>query len=357
MKNFISVLGKVVLMFTLLMTVGMTLVSFKDPTGVERKDKLSEYGFFEGDLKKLTPVAGVIPYTINTALFSNYAEKLRFIKVPAGAAGVYNDSIAFALPVGTVLIKNFYYPFDFRKPDKGRVILETRLLVHLEQGWEAWPYIWNDEQTEAFYDPAGETKTISYIDAAGKKITSPYAIPNKNQCKGCHIRGQEMLPIGPNARQLNRSVQYNGAEKYQLDYWVDAGILDRVPADHATIPKLAVWDDPSSGSLNSRARAYLDANCGHCHSRVGPASTSGLFLDIHEKESNHLGVNKAPVAAGRGAGNLQFDIVPGEPHQSILTFRMKTVDPAIAMPEIGREQIHKEGVALIEEWIKKNTFN
>jgi hypothetical protein len=112
----------------------------------------------------------------------------------------------------------------------------------------------------------------------------------------------------------------------------------------------------STGDLNARARAYLDVNCGHCHSRQGPANTSGLFLDIQEKNSSHLGVNKTPVAAGRGAGDLKFDIVPGQPQNSILIYRMKTNDPAIAMPEIGREQVHKEGVALIEEWIRKNSF-
>jgi hypothetical protein len=164
------------------------------------------------------------------------------------------------------------------------------------------------------------------------------------------------MPIGPNARQLNRTESFNGSTKNQLDYWKEIGLLNQLPSNHETIPRLAVWDDPASGSLNDRARAYLDANCGHCHNRIGPASTSGLFLDIKEKENSHLGVNKAPVAAGRGAGDLQFDIVPGSPNESILTFRMKTIDPAIAMPEIGREQIHKEGVALIEEWIRKHSF-
>ncbi|MFZ6011702.1 MAG: SO2930 family diheme c-type cytochrome [Bacteroidota bacterium] len=329
----------------------LIMLCFRGRNVWERKDKLSDYGFFQGQLSALSPTPGVIPYTLNTPLFSNYAEKLRFIKVPEGSHIIYNDSIAFDLPVGTVLIKNFYYPEDFRKPARGRKIIETRLLVHTESGWEAFPYIWNAQQTEAFYDPAGETQTIAYINSSGKKITTPYAIPNKNQCKGCHIRGQKLMPIGPSARQLN--TQIDG--KNQLVFWQQLGILKHLPQENA-IPKLAVWDDPSSGTLDNRARAYLDANCAHCHSRMGPASTSGLFLDIDEKDPGHLGVNKPPVAAGRGAGDLQYDIVPGEPHKSILVFRMKTVDPAIAMPEIGREQIHKEGVALIEEWIRKHTF-
>jgi uncharacterized repeat protein (TIGR03806 family) len=329
--------------------------SFRSNISVERKETLSAYGFFSGELAKLNPVEGVVPYNLNTPLFSNYAEKLRFIKLPEGAQASYNDTAVFTFPIGTVLIKNFYYPNDFRKPDKGRKILETRLLVNTDSGWEAWPYLWNDEQTEAFYDPAGEIKTITYVDRAGKKITTPYAIPNKNQCKGCHIKNKIMMPIGLSARQLNADFVFASGKQNQLKYWKEKGMLEGLNDTQAS-PKMAVWDDATTGNVNDRARAYLDSNCAHCHSKAGPANTSGLFLDIYEKDPTRLGVNKAPVAAGRGAGNLQFDIVQGQPQHSILVYRMKAIDPAIAMPEIGREQVHKEGVALIEEWIRKNTF-
>jgi uncharacterized repeat protein (TIGR03806 family) len=320
----------------------------------QRKERLSEYGFFEGRLGDLSPASGVIPYTVNTPLFSNYAEKLRFIKLPEGMSALYNDTAVFEFPQGTILIKNFYFPVDARTPEKGRNILETRLLVLGDQGWEAFAYIWNDEQTEAYYDPAGETRSVSYVNASGKKIKTPYVIPNKNQCKGCHLRGAALMPIGLTARQLNAPFGYGTGSQNQLSYWVANNILDRVPKNP---PSMAVWNDAASGTLDQRARAYLDANCGHCHNRSGAANTSGLFLDIFETEPVHLGANKAPVAAGRGAGNLRFDIVPGDPENSILIFRMKTNDPAIAMPEIGREQVHEEGVKLIEQWIRKNTFS
>jgi uncharacterized repeat protein (TIGR03806 family) len=329
------------------------LLSGKPEGTFDRKEKLSEYGFFTGSLAALTPASGVYPYTINSSLFSNYAEKLRFVKLPENTSATFNDSVAFEFPVGTVLIKNFYYPIDFRKPERGRKIIETRLLVNDVNGWQAYPYIWNDEQTEAYYDAAGETKAISYVSERGKKVSTAYVIPNKNQCKGCHIRDGQMKPIGPSARQLNVSGSFSGHDN-QLEYWQSIKLLASLPTSN--IPKLAVWDDEQTGDLNERARAYLDANCGHCHSHSGPASTSGLFLNISEKSYAQLGVNKTPVAAGRGSGNLQFDIVPGKPEQSIIVYRMKTNDPGIAMPEIGREQIHKEGVALIEEWIRKNTF-
>lgn len=326
------------------------LLAFRSSKSVSPKEKLSEYGFFSGKMAELVPASGVVEYSINTALFSNYAEKLRFIRLPEGQRAEYHDSSVFTFPVGTVLIKNFYYPNDFRKPEKGRFILETRLLVNTEHGWEAWPYIWNNEQTEAYYDPAGETRTVRYINLSGKKVSTPYVIPNKNQCKGCHMQANTMVPIGPTARQLNKSGS-NGVN--QLRHWQELNLINGLP-DVSQLPSLAVWDDPSTGSLEERARAYLDANCGHCHSREGAANTSGLFLDIFEQDKSHLGILKSPVAAGRGAGDLQYDIKPGEPQNSILIFRMKTNDPAIAMPEIGREQVHEEGVELIEEWIRKS---
>lgn len=228
--------------------------------------------------------------------------------------------------------------------------METRLLVNTVNGWEAYPYIWNDEQTEAFYDVAGDTKQIAYIDEKGKKVNTSYLIPNKNQCKGCHVRAGKMTPIGPTARNLNRNYSYPNKKENQLAHWSDMGLIQKVNPDSS--PKIPIWNDPKSGSLDLRARAYLDVNCGHCHSRLGPASTSGLFIDHYEKDPAHLGIMKSPVAAGRGSGDLPFDIVPGDPGKSILIYRMKTIDPGIAMPEIGREQIHKEGVALIEEWIR-----
>ncbi len=313
------------------------------------KVSLSEYGFFTGRLAELQPAPGVIPYELNSELFSNYAGKSRFMVLPEGSAALYQPELPFDLPVGTILIKNFFYPLDFRQPEKGRQLIETRLLVHEPSGWNALPYIWNDTQTDAFYDVAGDTRTISYINQKGKKQQSIYVIPNKNQCKGCHTNGKEFLPIGISARHLNRESSVSGEAGNQLAIWARHGWLTGLPAEN--IPANANWQD-TKRTLEDRARAYLDINCGHCHNKNGPANTSGLFLDIFTKDPTALGINKTPVAAGRGSGDLQYAIVPGKPEKSILVYRMNTNDPGIAMPELGREQIHKEGIALIRDWIR-----
>ncbi len=341
----------IIFTFTVIVVINLALMPRHNKSAFERKQKLSEYNFFTGSLADLKPASSVIPYDINMALFSNYAEKLRFVKIPEGMQANYTDEGALELPKETIIIKNFYYENDFRKPGHGRRILETRLLVNEEKGWTAYPYVWNDEQTEAFYDVAGDIKKVSYINADGKQINIDYIIPNKNQCKGCHIRDGKMVPVGPIAMQLNREFAYASGKQNQLAYWQEHGLLKGLPVLNK-IDKYPTLDDASQ-SLDNKARAYLDVNCGTCHHPDGPANTSGLFLHYDQVTSVELGIMKSPVAAGRGAGKNSFDIVPGKPHKSILSFRMQTNDPGIAMPELGREQVHKEGVKLIKEWIKE----
>lgn len=314
------------------------------------KDKLSEYGFFTGNLADLKPADGVVPYDLITPLFTDYAQKQRFVYVPKGTQVAYNDSFPLEFPVGSVIIKHFYYPFDERHPEKGRRIMETRVLARGEGGWQAMPYIWNDEQTDAVLEVGGGTREVTWKDIKGKKRTFTYVIPSTNQCKGCHIRGKKMSPIGPSARQLNSDYGYTEGKANQLQYWQSHGMMAGLPADMGRVPRLANWTDPAE-SLDRRARAWLDINCGHCHNPVGPANTSGLLLDIHNQNPTALGVLKTPVAAGRGAGDLRFDIVPGKPDESILIFRVHSADPGIMMPELGRTLIHEESVALLREWI------
>jgi uncharacterized repeat protein (TIGR03806 family) len=334
--------------------ISLSSFRFEDKAVVSKyPDKLSEWHFFEGKLSDLKPKNGVIPYELRTALFSDYAQKLRFVRLPEGTKATYNPKEVFDFPVGTVLIKNFYYANDLRKPEKGRKIMETRLLVHEQSGWENLVYIWNEDQNEAVLDLAGDTKQVNWTDEKGKKHKLDYIIPNKNQCKGCHSFNDKVKPIGPTARQLNGDYNYADGNDNQLNYWKKTGILSALPEDLNAVDKIAVWDNPQSGSLDHRARAWLDINCAHCHRPEGPGSTSGLFLSYYESNKTALGIYKTPVAAGRGSGGFAYDIEPGLPEKSILLYRIHSSDPGIMMPEIARRLVHKEGVELIRQWIKE----
>ena len=313
------------------------------------KPKLSDYGFFREPMAEQIPVDNIFPYIISTPLFTDYALKSRFIVLPDGKKVSYISSEEFDFPVGTIFIKTFYYPADFRFPEKNWQIIETRLLVHTPEGWIGYPYVWNTEQTDAVLEIAGDRQKVSWIDKQGKSQNVNYLVPNFNMCKGCHVIDKTFQPIGPKPRLLNCDNYYDGAHKNQLDKMLELEMVTGMPSVE-TIPATAEWGSEHY-SLNNRARAYLDVNCAHCHNSKGPANTSGLFLEYNEKDLKKLGVFKPPIAAGRGSGNLDFNIVPGKPDKSIFIFRMESTDPGILMPESGRKMVHKEGVALIRDWI------
>lgn len=313
---------------------------------------LSDYGFFTGIIQHQSPNEGVLPYDLNTPLFSDYAYKSRFVWMPESTTAEVDSMGMFTFPNGATLIKTFYYPQDFRNPSHRIDLVETRLLIKNKGVWHAYDYVWNNDQTDAQLNLIGDIKSVTWIDKAGTKQNIDYIVPNKNQCKSCHNRNNEIKPIGPKVANLNRNLTYPEGAKNQLSKWVEMGYL-KLDVPHPQLPSVANWEDPTSGTLEARALAYLDINCGHCHHPQGPAHTTGLYLQATQTQKGMLGVCKPPVAAGKGSGGRMYGIKPGQPDSSILVFRMEDTDPGIMMPELGRIVPHQEGIQLIREWINQ----
>lgn len=316
----------------------------------EPYETLSEYQFFQGALAELNPVEGVLPYDLNSPLFSDYAHKSRFVWMPTGTTAQYNTDHVLEFPEGAVLIKNFYYNNDERDLSLGKRIIETRLLVNRGDEWDAYGYIWNDEQTEAKFEIIGDIKDVSWIDDNGQEQQLEYIIPNKNQCKGCHAYKSKQLPIGPKVRNLNKDYTYHDGKLNQLTKWEKVGYLSGLN-EISSSPSVANYDDTNTYDLHERAMAYLDINCGHCHNPDGAANTSGLTLLADADLGLPLGIYKATVSAGAGTGGYTYSIVPGNPQESIMIYRMNSDNPGAMMPELGRRLIHDEGVELISDWI------
>lgn len=312
--------------------------------------KLSGYRLFKGAGLSHEPNDGVVAYDLNTPLFSDYAVKRRFIYVPQGKSAKYEAEAALDFPVGTVITKTFSMPKDLRAPGKNLDVVETRVLMRRAEGWVGLPYVWNAEKTDAELVKPGKDIAMSVTATDGTRVDFTYHVPNANECKKCHQDLDGMAPIGPKARSLNRDNVYAGKTVNQLDHLVALGMLSGAPTS-ADAPKLPVWDDPDTGTLEARARAYLDVNCMHCHSPRGPARTSGLYLSSLVTNPSEYGVCKPPVAAAQGTGGFQYSIVPGSPETSIMVFRLSSTEAGKMMPELGRALVHNEGVALIREWI------
>jgi uncharacterized repeat protein (TIGR03806 family) len=313
-------------------------------------EQLSAYSLFRGNGATQEPADRVIPYDINTPLFSDYATKYRFVRLPDGASATYDATEPFAFPVGSIIIKTFAYLNDLRDPSRGRRLIETRLLIHRPEGWIGLPYIWNDEQTEATLQILGGTRDVHWVHTDGSERTHQYLIPNVNQCLGCHENEKVMRPIGPKSWHLNKPFPYPDGTENQLVHWTKAGILQGAPAPDQA-PRLPVWNDPATGTLDQRARAWLEINCAHCHNPHGPARTSGLDLMAAQTDPYQRGIWKTPVAAGRGSGGRSYDIVPGKPDDSILVYRLESQEPGVMMPELSRRLVDAEGLALVRDWI------
>lgn len=342
--------------FLLLFSISLSILSeqgCKNKTGqtVQNngfvfKEKLSDYGFFKNKLKDLDPNEGVLHYDISTALFTDYAVKDRFIVLPKGTAMKYTAEGALDFPDSTIIVKNFAYT----NVNHQKIMIETRLLVKdpSDKNWKVMNYLWNKEQTEAIKHITGAKVPITLLDNDGNKLFTNYQVPNTNDCKRCHIKNDVLIPIGPKARNLNITISGQGTN--QLKAWTAKGVLKGLP-DTGAVTQLPNWADAGHYSLEQRARAYLDINCAHCHTKGGDAYNTGLFLEYEQTNPNHLGIRKAPVSAGGGAGGLDYDIIPGDATHSILAYRMNSTEPGTAMPELARTLPHKEGIKLIREWI------
>ena len=292
------------------------------------------------------PSEEVHPYSLVNPLFSDYTDKLRFVYVPEGQKLTYLEDKVFQFPVGSTLIKTFAYLNTQGEMDAQ--LLETRLLINTSQGWKAISYVWNQDQTDAKRSVAGATIRTTFINSVGAKVDVRYRAPNQNQCKECHQVNQVMTPIGPKARNMNKNVGYTSGDMNQLLYWAAQGWIEsKLNAD------LMQSYENENVSIDERARAYLDINCGHCHIPGGSADTTGLYLNLTEETKEHLGIFKKPVAAGRASGNLKYSIVPGKSNKSIMIYRMDSLDPGIMMPESGRALADDKGIKLISDWINQ----
>ena len=343
-----------------------------DPTyfATENPRSLRDWGMVQVSDNALVLGPRVTPYDLTTPLFTDYAQKLRTIWMPPGAAADYkpgDDALSF--PVGTVITKTFFYQTGrggrvMQQADQALIhdgeglklkavrMIETRLLIHRPEGWTALTYLWNEAQTEAVLHRVGAVVPLKLARTDGADQAFSYIVPNVTQCSACHatnVATRVIQPIGPKPRLLNRDFAYSNGSENQLTRLTKTGYL-RGLADPKEAPADVSWTDKGA-PLEARARAYLDVNCGHCHNPEGPADTSGLYLNAATPVSGPSGICKLPVAAGPGTGNLRFDIVPGDAGASIIPYRMGSTNPAVMMPEIGRSTVHAEGAALIRFWI------
>ena len=311
-------------------------------------DKLSDYNFYEGNLADLNPVYGVLPYEPINSLFSDYAQKKRFVWMPYNVSATFvSDGDILNFPTGSILIKTFYY--ENVLPNNSTRNIETRLLIKKADGWIFANYIWDETQQEAILNTTGYgfNVPLEWMENGERKSVN-YRIPSETECFICHKSFDAIIPIGPKPQNLNSIYNYADGIENQLQRWEEIGyIADNVPSNIKTVPN---WKDISQ-SLEVRVRSYFDMNCAHCHIYGGHCGARSLRLAFRETESDYnLGICVDPDLQIPGYDGAKL-ITPGHAETSILFFRVATTLEEYRMPMNGRTLVDDNFLPVLEEWI------
>ena len=307
--------------------------------------KLSLTGLFS-DTTKLTPNPGLIEYDVNVPLWSDGATKQRWIGVPDNSKVEVQKDGTLLLPVGSVLAKQFYLDTGATTPTR----VELRVLVHEKNGWAGYTYKWNAAQTDAdlAYDGAQQSFKVKDPTASGGYRNQVWNYPASSDCMSCHTdAGDWALSIRYN--QLNRDFQYSKVQDNQLRAWNNIGLFNP-PIAESGIHELPAHENPygNTGTVEHRARAWLDVNCATCHAPSGPAP-GGMDM---RSEARLLDMNLFDVTPSEGSLGLTnaHRILAGKKESSVLWERLRRTD-GFRMPKIGSTVVDKVGVQLIGNWI------
>jgi len=309
--------------------------------------KLSQTGCMNpADPTKMA--ATVIPYEVNSPLWSDGADKRRGLALPTGGKiHVKNcsanasecldaaDDGKWVLPVGTVMVKTFL--FDGK-------LVETRLFVHFDAAnWVGYSYQWDEAQTDATIVPDDRVEDV--FNTGQRTVT--WHLPSRLDCMTCHTpTGGSTL--GPETAQFNRVV--NGTN--QIDTLKGLNAFETPPA--MPYKTALVAPTGTAGSVEERARSYLHANCGFCHRPDDPNFFSiDLRHDVAFKDTNTCGVT--PEKGNQGV-STSLIITPGMPSQSVVILRMTALPDDVngkhgRMPKIASYVNDDAAVTLISNWI------
>ncbi|NKB70577.1 MAG: T9SS type A sorting domain-containing protein [Candidatus Latescibacteria bacterium] len=309
--------------------------------------RLSETGLF-ADMARQQPAPGLIPYAVNAPLWSDGAPKRRWLALPDSARIGFAQRQAWAFPNGTVLVKNFYLP-GAGDSELGRIV-ETRLLVKRITGpvWDGFSYEWNEAGTQAVLltGRASRWFTAEDLQAPGGQRRYLHHFPSGADCIACHTPAAGYV-LGVRTGQLNRLYDYGPVVDNQLRSFNHLGLFGQdIGQQYSQWPQLP---DPlgGEGSVAGRARAYLDANCAHCHR---PGGGGRVALDLrYDTPLEDTGLLAAPVLGDMGLEGAQR-LAPGSPTRSLMYRRMLDLG-RWRMPPLASGRVDQAGLELMVQWI------
>jgi glucose/arabinose dehydrogenase len=360
------------------------------------------------------PLPGMIPYEVNSPLWSDGARKERHIALPGDERIGFTEQGPWQFPERTVLVKTF----SLTMADGRQRRVETRFLT-LQQGeWQGYSYAWRDDGSDAdLVESPGKERTFTIreegVKGGSRSLTWRY--PSRVECMVCHTRAAVYV-LGLTTAQMNRERDYGGTVLNQLtalerlglfrlprsQHWdvleqrggalrgilgalrpgplsplgkccleplrkrlqqkVDARRqkvrqdVERSKGDTALLPRhpdeYPRLADPADerAGIDERARSYLQANCAHCHVWAGGGNSA---IDLHVStplEKMRL-VGEAPLHDRFGIAEAKL-VAPGAPERSILVHRLSRRGPG-QMPPLASTVVDEQARRLLAEWIRR----
>jgi uncharacterized repeat protein (TIGR03806 family) len=306
---------------------------------------ISQTGIF-ANLTNLQPASLLIPYTVNSPLWSDGAVKTRWFTLPTNSVIGFSVNGEWTFPPGSVFVKHFELPVDDTNPKILRR-LETRILVRDTNGYVyGASYKWRADNSDADLVTAGIFEPVPIKTATGIR-TQNWFYPGKQDCLTCHTPASGGV-LGIKTRQLNGSFTYpNGVTANQLHTLGHLGIFDAAFDDRKIYRCSRLFNiTNTAAALQIRVRSYLDANCSMCHRPGGV----GAFFDARfDTPLQHQNLLNGPVANQLGIAGAKV-IVPGSTNKSIL-FRRISITGEGQMPPLGKNVVDEKAVAAIGQWI------
>ncbi len=320
------------------------------------------------DVKSNKLASGVKPFAVNAPMWSDGATAERFVAVPNGEKIKhfeerqklgYVDWLPFHLvfPKDAVLGRTLTLELS---PGKAKRV-ETQLLHFDGAFWQAYSYMWRDDQSDADLVPFdGSEKVFRVADqrVPGGEREQVWNFASRPQCLTCHTPWAE-VSLGFNFDQLNKAVKVGDKDRNQLAVLCESGLLERLDKQKKAKPaltddaaaKLGKLTDPhdEKANLNDRARSYLHANCSHCH-RNGGGGAVQMYLTRDADLKKEKVIDAPPTRGDFGIKDAKV-VAPGAPHMSTLFYRMAKFGKD-RMPHIGAELPDPRGMELMRKWIE-----
>ncbi len=316
--------------------------------------RLSESGLF-ADIRTKQPNDGVIPFTINTALWSDGAAKIRYIILPSDSQVTYRKDSSYSFPIGTVFAKNFLID-TIPGNANSRIYLETRLLVRIPDGqpeayWYGFSYRWARDQSDAFLvDPQTGLDTVVPLAATtgGSPREMRWTYPSREACWRCHLqRGRHILGFATAELNLPASTGMGN----QLETLANLGVFRDKP-DLVGAHRWSSLSD-TSASLEARARSYLAANCSFCHGTEGVGGGAGATQNFDYFRADFpINYLNRDAKFEWGIPGALF-VYGGDPDRSILLYRMgNRADKRTQMPPLATVLPDSAALSVVAGWIR-----